>query len=124
MDNPEPHPSPSQADPGQLRAEINSLRYLMVSLLILIIVISGTLNIYLLRQWRSTEMEVKRVRGFVDQYNKDYFPQITNYVGKLTEYGRSHTNFVPILKRYGLDNARTSPPPATAAPPPAKTVKK
>jgi hypothetical protein len=123
MDNPNPLPSPSQADAAQLQAEIKSLRHLIVSVLILLIVISGTLNVYLLRQWRSSEMELKNARVFLDSYNKDYFPQITNYVGKLTDYGRAHTNFVPILKRYGLDNARTNPPPA-AAPAPSKSGKK
>ena len=124
MDNPEPLPSPSQADPAQLQAEINSLRHLIVSVLVLLIVISGTLNVYLLRQWRSSEMELRNVRGFVDSYNKDYFPQITNYVGKLTDYGRAHTNFVPILKRHGLDTAQPGPPPAPATPAPSKSGKK
>jgi hypothetical protein len=123
MDNPEPLPSPSQDDPARLQAEINSLRHLIVSVLILLIVISGTLNVFLLRQWRSSEMELRNVRGFVDSYNKDYFPQITNYVGKLTDYGRAHTNFVPILKRYGLDTARTNPSPV-AAPASPKSGKK
>jgi hypothetical protein len=124
MEDPETHPLPPEPDPSQLRAEIDSLRHLVVSLLILLIVISGTLNIYLLRQWRTSQTELKLLRGMVDQYNKEDLPQITNYVAKLTEYGRTHTNFVPILQKYGLNNAQTSPPPATATPPPAKTVKK
>jgi hypothetical protein len=124
MDNLEPLPSPSQAGPAQLQAEISSLRQLVVSMLILLIVISGTLNVYLLRQWRSSQVELKRVRVFVDTYSKEYFPQITNYVGKLTDYSRTHTNIVPILRKYGLDNAPTSPAPATPTPPAAKTGKK
>ena len=124
MDNSELHPSSPQADSSQLQAEINSLRYLIVSLLILLIVISGTLNIFLLRQWRTSQTELKMLRVMVDTYNKEDLPQITNYVAKLTEYGQTHTNFVVILKRYGLDNVPTSSPSTTATRPPAKAGKK
>ncbi len=124
MDNPETHPLSPETDPSRLRAEIDSLRHLVVSLLILLLVVSGTLSIYLLRQWRTSQTELKTLRGMVDQYTKEDLPLITNYAAKLTEYGRTHTNFVPILQKYGLDSAQTSPSPATAAPPAGKTVKK
>jgi hypothetical protein len=124
MDNFETHPSPSQPDPNHLQAEVDSLRHLMVSLLVLLIVISGTLNVYLLRQWRSSQTELKTLRGMVDQYNKEDLPQITNFVAKLTEYGQTHTNFVVILKRYGLDTLPTNTAAAATARPPAKAAKK
>ena len=40
------------------RRSIDALRHLVVSILILVVVISGTLNIYLLRQWRSTSKDL------------------------------------------------------------------
>ncbi len=46
--------TPVQPNVNDAQAQYDELRHLIVSVLILVIVISGTFNIYLLRQWRST----------------------------------------------------------------------
>jgi hypothetical protein len=116
MDNFEPRSPSAPPETGQLQSEVDSLRHLVVSLVILLFIISGTLNIYLLRQWRSSHTELNSLRAVVDDYNKVKLPQITNFVARLTEYGQTHTNFMPILEKYNLKQpAATSAPPAKAA---------
>jgi hypothetical protein len=124
MDNFEtPSPTP-ELDHSPLQAEVDSLRQLMVSVLILLIVISGTLNIFLLRQWRSTQTEVKGLRAMVDEYNRVNGPAISSFAARLNEFERTHPNLSPILDKYGLRPSPTSAPPASAARPPTKPAKK
>jgi hypothetical protein len=127
MDNFETDRPASEPDHSQLQAEVDSLRHLVVSIVVLLIVVSGTLNVFLLRQWRTSQTEAKGLRAIVDEYNKTSVPQITNFVAKLTEFGQTHTNFSYILEKYNLKpatTAATSSPPPAATRPPAKPAKK
>jgi hypothetical protein len=95
---------------------------LVVSILILVIVISGTFNIYLLRQWRSLSRQLAVFRPQATQeiagYQKSEFPYEQEFVKKLTEYGQTHPDFAPILTKHNLKPAgpteatTTSPQPA------------
>jgi hypothetical protein len=49
----------------------------------------------------------------------------TDFLKKVTEYGRTHPDFVPILAKYNLKPAgATSAPAATPKSPPAPAAKK
>ncbi len=113
-------PTPSQPGANDLQAQVDGLRHLVVSLLILVIVMSGTLNIYLLRQWRSVSKDLAGVRQqaaqMMAEYQKVTGPLMTDFVKKLTEYGRTHADFAPVLAKYNI-----RPPGATNAPPTAPT---
>ena len=109
-----------QTDSNDLQAQYDSLRHLVVSILILVVVISGTLNIYLLRQWRSTSKDLAGIRPqatqMISEYQKVSGPLMQDFVKKLTEYGRTNPEFAPLLAKYGLKPATlTNPPPAAPA---------
>jgi hypothetical protein len=116
MDNLD-NPAPIQTSPFDLRAEFNSLRQLVVSLLILVFVLSGTLNLYLLRQYRSLTKDLAEKGPQLERLALEYqkgVPFMTNVVAKLTEYGRTHPDYVPVLAKYGFKIAgATNPAPAT-----------
>ena len=117
---------PSATD---LQAQFDELRHLIVSVLILVLIVSGTFNIYLLRQWRSTSRDLAAIRPQATQMIADYQkvsgPLITDFLKKVTEYGRSHPDFTPVLAKYGLKpTAATAAAPATPAAPPAAAPKK
>ena len=85
------------------------------------IVISGTFNIYLLRQWRTASKDLAGIRPqaaqMIAEYQKVSAPLMTDFVKKITEYGRTHPDFAPVLAKYGLKPAGTTAEvPATAAP--------
>ena len=108
-----------------LQTQHDALRHLVVSMLILVVVISGTLNIYLLRQWRSTSKDLAAIRPqasqMITEYQKVSGPLMDNFVKKISEYGRTHPDFAPIMAKYGLKPATpTNLPPVT----PATTVPK
>jgi len=120
--------TPLQPNANDLQAQYDALRHLVVSILILVIVISGTLNIYLLRQWRTTSKDLVGIRQQAAQMFADYQKMsgpYTDFLKKVTEYGRTHPDFVPILAKYNLKPAgATSAPAATPKSPPAPAAKK
>jgi hypothetical protein len=120
--------TPLQTNTNDLQAQCDALRHLIVSILILVIVVSGTLNIYLLRQWRSASKDLAGIRPQAAQMIADYqrvsAPLMTDFVKKITEYGRTHPDFAPVLAKYGFKPAgspgtapATTPPQQPAAPP-------
>lgn len=114
---------PTQPGVDDLQAQFDALRHLVVSILILVIVMSGTLNIYLLRQWRSVSKDLAGVRPQAAQMIADYQkvtgPLMTDFVKKLTEYGRTHPDFAPVLAKYNIKPAGSTgaAPVAPTAPP-------
>jgi hypothetical protein len=113
------------AELSQFQAKLDALNHLVISVLILLVVVSGTLTIYLLRQWSSTRKDLAAFRPMaaqvIGQYNnnREWNARMDGFVSKLTDYGRAHPNFVPILMKYGINPAGPSATPAGAAAPAA-----
>ena len=90
----------------ELRAQYDALSHLVVSLLVLLLIVSGSFNLFLLRQVKYARTDLQAVRPQITQmlaeYNKVSAPAIQNLIKQLTDYGRTHPDFVPILTKYGL----------------------
>ena len=118
--------TPLQAGDNDLQAQCDALRHLITSILILVIVISGTFNIYLLRQWKTTSKYLAGIRQQAAQmfaeYQKVSAPLMNDFVNKITEYGRTHPDFAPIMTKYNLKPG--APPSAPASSLPAAKTKK
>ena len=117
--------TPAQPNAGDVQAQFDDLRHLIVSLLILVIVISGTLNVYLLRQWRSTSRDLAAIRPqaaqMIAEYQQKSGPLMGDFIKKVTDYGRSHPDFGPVLAKYGIKPSAGAGAPASM---PAATPKK
>jgi len=115
MDNPETKIS-SEVD--DLRQQVNTLNHLVVSVLILLVVVSGTLTIYLLRQWQSTRKDLAgykpKASVSIAYYNKEEAARMDGFINRLGEYGKTHADFKPILIKYGLVQATGASPAAVA----------
>src|SRR5262245_58524000 len=121
--------TPAQPDLTELRAQYEALRHLVVSMLVLAVVVSGTLTIYLLRQYRFTHSELVQFRPgatqMITEYQKIRGPVQDQFLMRLTEYGRTHPDFAPIMNKYGLKPPTPSnAAPAAVSPPAATTPKK
>ena len=117
MDNLENTPS-SQGELTNLRAECTSLRQMLGGVLVLVIVISGTFNIYLWRQFRMTRAELRVIRPQVGQLVADYqrvsLPAINEFIKSLNDYERTHPDFSHILTKYNIKTSGiTGAPPAS-----------
>jgi hypothetical protein len=123
MDNPDIK-SMAEADESHLQGELESLHHLITSVLILVLIVSGTLSVYLLRQWQMTRKDLAAIRPgalqIIADYNKERAPRMDAFIEKLKDYGRTHPDFVPILVRYGV----VSNAPAAGGGNPASSVPK
>jgi hypothetical protein len=121
--------TPAQPGANDVQEQLDGLRHLVVSVLILLLVVSGTLTIYLLRQWRTVSKELAVVRPqatqMIGDYQKNSVPVMSDFLKKVTDFGRANPDFMPILAKYNIrPNATTGAPPTTAAAPPAAPPKK
>jgi hypothetical protein len=127
MDNIENSPAPepnanAESNPTDWQEAYDSLRQLVVSLLVMLIVVSGTLTMFLLRQYRWAQTDLTGVRqqvsGMAIEYKRTTEPVINDFVGKLVEYSKTHPDFNPVLAKYGIKpgGATGSPPAAATAP--------
>jgi len=107
-----PVPTSAQPDLRDLQAQCNQLQQLVTSLLLILIVISGTLTIFLLRQWRFSKSEVDALTPAVIQLNAEH---MNNYgytqelARKLAEYGKTHQDFSQIVSNYNLNSFLANP---------------
>ena len=107
------------ADMQEMQARYLWLRKQIVTILVLLIIISGTLNIYLLRQSRYASNDLKMIRSqaarIIPRYTKVRGPAMDNMVSKLTDYAKTHPDFAPILAKYGVNVTSNAPAPAGPA---------
>ncbi len=110
-----------------------ALRKLFVATLLALIILSGGLNIFFLRQMIFVRKDLDVVRPQVSQLLANYQatedPQIKTFINSLIGYGRTHPDFLPILVKYKVvpDTTAprmTAPAPAAPAQAPAKPAKK
>jgi hypothetical protein len=110
-------PVVSEAD--ELKQRCDWLQRQMTTLLLALVIVSGTLTVFLWRQTRYARRDLESIKTaaapIIQDYNRNR-AGLEAFVTKLAEYGRAHPDFAPIMQKYGL-NAITTAPPATAAPP-------
>src|SRR5260370_23810860 len=107
MDKPQ-EPTHYQSEISDLQAQFDSLQQLVSSLLVVLIVISGTLTIFLLRQWRFVKTELDERTPEAAQLLVEYtnsYAMTQDFAKKLAEYGRTHPDFGPITAKYRLNDA-------------------
>jgi hypothetical protein len=111
MDN-LPSSSPSQPELKDLQEQCNSLQQLVSSLLLVLIVISGTLSVFLLRQWRFVKTETDALTPQAAELIKEHtnnYAMTQDFVRKVAEYGRTHPDFAPIVAKYRLNESLPKP---------------
>jgi hypothetical protein len=130
MDTFENKPSDSAASASTevtaLKVECDNLRRLLVSALLLMIVVSGTVNLYLLRQVKYARTDLNAISQPVKQMLAEYEkarPIMEQFVQRAQDFSRTNPDFLPILAKYNLKPAAAAPAPVTA-PAPAVAPKK
>lgn len=121
----------TQQPADDLHEQVESLRQTVFGLLVLMLVISGTLLIFLWRQYKLVDNDLKVLRPqltqLVTEYEKSKAPAIKQFVDNLVNFSKTHPDFTPVLNKYGIRPtnapaaAATSLAP-TAAPAPTKTA--
>lgn len=125
MDEMENRNVPEMANVVDLDDQVAQLRHLVISALVLLIIISGTLNIFFLRQYRTVKGEFKvmepQARAYIEDYQKNHAAATDEFIRKLSVYSTTHKDFEPIAVKYGLKPASgTAPAPSAGSNAPKK----
>ena len=108
---------------GDWRSELESVRQLIQSVLILTIVVSGTLNIFLYREYKSAKTDARawreQMRNLEYNYVNNGGPKVELFWQRMVEYGKTNPEFLPILSKYGVVVAPASSQPGGTMPAPA-----
>ena len=91
--------------------EIASLRNQIFTLLVALIVVSGTLTIYLYREASLIGKDLNASRQLIENVNQGQ-PAIVNFANQLGAYSMAHQEIRPLLAKYGITPAPTQPVPA------------
>jgi hypothetical protein len=91
--------------PVELTDQIAALRRQITTLLLALIVVSGTLTVYLWYQSRVTgkEIDANKLQAMqvVNVFNQTR-PLVGKLIPQLVAYGQTHPDFQPILVKYGI----------------------
>jgi hypothetical protein len=93
---------PAQTD---VMDQIVALRHQVFTLLLALVVVSGTLTVVLYRQARLTGKDIEAIKPAATQIIENFKrerPAMENFVKQLTAYGATHPDFQPILRKYGV----------------------
>jgi len=106
MEGLETNPNP-QPEANTVQEQLDSLRQTVTTLLVLLLLVSGTLTIFLVRQWRFVQRDLDALRPravpLIAEYNKGV-PAMQDFVNKLVQYGKTHPDFAPVITKYHLND--------------------
>ena len=105
MNEPQIESEPNPSTPVELTDQIAALRRQSTLQLLALIIISGTITVYM---WYQSHITAKAIESLqpqtvqaikVLQQNR---PNVDKLVRQLIVYGQSHPDFQPILKKYEI----------------------
>jgi hypothetical protein len=124
-DTPDLPSSVPTPEPANLAQAFETLRKQFQTTLIVLIILSGAINLYLLRQFTVLRKEVATIEPQVTQLVADYqrvtVPLVNTFLKQLSDYAQTHPDFRPVLAKYNIQGAPTGAVPAAVVPP-AKTA--
>jgi hypothetical protein len=89
----------------ELMDQVVALRHQVFTLLLALVVVSGTLTVYLYRQASIAGKDIAAIKPQATQiiqvFNQNRVG-MENFVKQLTAYGSTHPDFQPILRKYGI----------------------
>lgn len=116
----DPLQTSASSQPADLQSQLESLRRLTSSLLLLVLLVSLTLTIFLARQWRFTKSEIDLMGPQASQIIAESgksLPAMQEFVKRLNEYAKTHPDFGPIANKYHLSEVLGKTGTGTAAAP-------
>ena len=82
-------------------AEIAALKNQVFTLLVALIVVSGTLTVSLYRQVSLAGKDLAAGQQLTTVLNQNE-ASVQTFITRLVAYGQKHPDFVPVLKKYGI----------------------
>jgi len=99
---------------GEISDQVTALRRQVFILLVALVIVSGTVTVFLYRQATLTRRDITAIKPQAQQVIQAFsanYPAITNFVQHLVIYGQTHPDFQQqVLNKYNIAQ------PAAAAP--------
>lgn len=102
--------NPGNATAGQtsstqpMQHEFQTLKNLFLAVLVLLVVLSGSVDLYLWRQvsvQRRQNMDNQaKVNAFLDEFKRNNLSSMISFVSSLSTFARSNPDVAPILQKY------------------------
>ncbi len=112
-----------------LAEQVDALRHLVISMLVLVVIFTGAFNIYLWRQVKYLRQELSTVRpqatALVTEFQKTGQAQLNDFLQKCIEYGKAHPQdqtYAALMKKFHLDTLQFTNAPAAAPVAPAAST--
>ena len=83
-----------------LQEGYQSLRALFQFALVALILMSGSLNIFLFRQVSLVRVQVAEMSQSIADYEKNKAPVMNAFLSKLQTFAKTNPDFAPILEKY------------------------
>jgi hypothetical protein len=122
MNDPETK-TPATPEADDVNQQCVSLQRQMTTLLLAVVIVSGTLTVFLWRQARYARHDLDAIKPTAAQIIQEFNQKqagLQTFVSKVAEYGRTHPDFAPIMNKYKLTSITSAPPAAVTAPAPKK----
>ena len=87
-------------------SEIAALRTQVFTLLVALIIVSGTVTVYLYRQASILRKDIDTIKPQAQQVITAFEQNKTlmvNFINQLALYGQAHPDFRPVLMKYGIN---------------------
>ena len=95
-----------------IQSEISALKRQVFTLLVALVVVSGTVTVYLYREASVTGKDIAAIKPQAQQligaFNQNQSLMI-GFVNQLVAYGQAHPDFRPILLKYGINPTAVPP---------------
>ena len=101
-----------------LREQLQSMRSVLMLLLVAMTCMSAWLSLFLYRQVVNTNRQVVEAKRVIDEFQTNALPQINWFVSNLQAFARTNADFNPILAKYNryFQTSAPAPAPSTTAP--------
>ena len=104
MNNSGNNPVPLSGGPSAsgLEEQLRSLQSLLSVILVSMIVVSGSVLVYLSVQKRGVNRQIAEAQRAIDDYEKVRGNIYIRFVSSLQDYAKSHPDLNPLLEKYGF----------------------
>jgi len=105
MAEPELPANPSSSQTGaveSLQQAYQSLRTLLHTVLVILLVLTWSVNIFLLKQLSLVRNEVAERQRFVTEYEKNTVPLMSEFLTRLQGFTKTNPDFTNILHKYWM----------------------
>jgi len=112
--------SPDPVAPDEeLREQLQSMRSVLLLLLVAMTCMAAWVSLFLYRQVVNTNRQVVEAKRVIDEFQTNALPKINWFVGNLQAFAKTNADFNPILAKYNRFFQTTAPAPSPAPAPAA-----